>query len=636
MSILFGVRFTDGRAGDESQLIEMAHATERYAPDGTFVRSLDGLGMGFQAYHTHERSKLEAQPAIDAQGNMITFDGRLDNHKELSELLGILQRDTPDSLIALAAFLHWGDKCFSKLVGDWAIALWSAKDRVTHLARDHAGMRTLYFNVGNGTLRWATYLETFFVCGQRYPLDEQYARSFLCAESTGNITPYKGIVSVPPAHVLTFDDSHIRKTAHWNWIADSQVHYASDAEYEEHLFALFKQSVARRTGPGAPILAQLSGGMDSTSIVCMSDHIRHEQSIPASGLLDTISFYDRTEPSWDEEPYFAITEEKRGRVGVHIETSSSERTFMVPDRSVALYLFPGADSATVQRERVLEENLKARDYRVILSGIGGDELLGGVPTPVPELADYLFLGRFPSMFKQAMAWCMVTREPVLRLLLQTMRSAAYLYVPHRTIGRENPPWLGPRLMAQFYRPLFPCAVDTMTMGVRPSALTNAGSWWAALATLPHLNPDASTRREFRYPYLDRDLVDLLLRVPREQLVRPGRRRSLMRRAFKDLVPSAVLERGRKAFIDQGPIRSIQQAQHVLYALMENPILANSGLIDLSAFRHHLDFVTSGRDTREWPLIMRTLLFELWLKTLEGSHLMPQTARTTCDLASAHA
>jgi len=636
MSILFGVRYTDGRAVDELQLMELAHATERFAPDGTFVRCLDGLGMGFQAYHTHQRSSLESQPAIDAQGNMITFDGRLDNHKELCELLGIFECDTPDSLIALAAFLRWGHQGFSRFVGDWAIALWSAKDRVTHLARDHAGMRTLYFNFGNGALRWATYLETFFVCGQRYPLDEQFARSFLCAESTADLTPYKGILAVPPAHVLTFNDSHFIKTAHWNWIADRLVLYTSDAEYEEHLFTLFKQSVARRTGPGAPILAQLSGGMDSTSIVCMSDHIRHEQSIPASGLLDTISFYDRTEPNWDEEPYFAVTEEKRGRVGVHIETSSSERTFIAPHRSEHLFLFPGADSATVQRERVLEENLKAGDYRVILSGIGGDELLGGLPTPVPELADYLFLGRFPSLFKQAMAWCMVTREPVLHLLLRTMKSAACLYFPHRTSGPTKPPWLGPRLMRQFSRPVFPGSVDRMTVSVRPSVLTNAGAWWSALATLPHLNPEASTRREFRYPFLDRDLVDLLLRVPREQLVRPGRRRSLMRRAFKDLVPTTVLERGRKAFIDQGPIRSIQRSRHVLAALMENPILANSGLIDPSAFRHHLDLVTSGRDTREWPLIMRTLLFELWLKTLEGAYLTPQTARTTCDFRSAHA
>jgi asparagine synthase (glutamine-hydrolysing) len=636
MSILFGVRYTDGRAVDESQLIELAHATERYAPDGTFVRSLGGLGMGFQPYHTHQRSTLESQPAIDAQGNMITFDGRLDNHKELSELLGILERDTPDSLIALAAFQRWGDKCFSKLIGDWAIALWSAKDRVTHLARDHAGMRTLYFNFGNGVLRWATHLETFFVRGQRYPLDDSYARSFLCAESTGDLTPYEGIVSVPPAHVLTFDGSHIGKWAYWNWIADSQVIYDSDTEYEEHLFALFKQSVARRTGPGAAIVAQLSGGMDSTSIVCMSDHIRHEQSVPPSGRLDTISFYDRTEPSWDEEPYFAITEERRGKVGVHIETSSSERTFIAPDRSVAPFLLPGADSATVRRERVLEENLKARDYRVILSGIGGDELLGGVPTPVPELTDYLFLGRFPSMFKQAMAWCMVTREPVLRLLLRTMKSAACLQLPLLTSGPAKHPWLGPRLMRQSSCPLFPGVVDGMKINARPSALTNADSWWSALATLPHLNPDVSARREFRYPYLDRDLVDLLLRVPREQLVRPGRRRSLMRRAFKDLVPAAVLERGRKAFIDQGPIRSIQQSQHVLHELMENPISANSGFIDLSAFRYHLDLVTSGRDTREWPLIMRTLLFELWLKTLEGAHLMPQTAFPTCGCASSHA
>jgi asparagine synthase (glutamine-hydrolysing) len=97
-------------------------------------------------------------------------------------------------------------------------------------------------------------------------------------------------------------------------------------------------------------------------------------------------------------------------------------------------------------------------------------------------------------------------------------------------------------------------------GLRPSAVCNGQGWWITLETLPHLSPPLLSRHEYRYPYLDRDLVDFLFRVPREQLLRPGRRRSLMRRALKDIVPVEILERRRKAFVARGTIAGCKQAR----------------------------------------------------------------------------
>src|SRR5216683_927664 len=143
MSIIFGIRKSEGEVVEEHQLLSLANATDRWAPDGTFVRATGRIGMGFQPYHTHQRSNLESQPVADDLGNMISWDGRLDNHKELRDLLA-QEANISDSLIVLAAFRRWGEECFSRLIGDWAVALWSHTDRSLYLARDHAGTRTLY------------------------------------------------------------------------------------------------------------------------------------------------------------------------------------------------------------------------------------------------------------------------------------------------------------------------------------------------------------------------------------------------------------------------------------------------------------------------------------------------------------
>ena len=142
MSIIFGVSAEDGRQIEVRELEALARATERYAPDGTWLRTAGNTGMGYQPYHTHGRSRLEKQPANDERGWMLSLDGRLDNHKELCSLLGLDGRESADSEIVLAAFARWGEDCFTRMVGDWALALWSEIDHVLYLARDHARTRT--------------------------------------------------------------------------------------------------------------------------------------------------------------------------------------------------------------------------------------------------------------------------------------------------------------------------------------------------------------------------------------------------------------------------------------------------------------------------------------------------------------
>ena len=225
MSIICGVRKPLGGTVRQQDVLCLAAATERYARDGTSSVALGRIGMGFQPFHTHERSNLERQPLIDRRGNMIALDGRIDNHPELCKLLGLSQNDTSDSDIVLSAFIRWGDACFSKLVGDWALALWSASEQVVYLVRDHAGSRSLYFKNGGSSLQWSTCLETFFGGGEAYSLDEEYAARYLRSQPILDLTPYRGIRSVPPAHYLVLHDNWTKKVPHWEWMAKQKIIY---------------------------------------------------------------------------------------------------------------------------------------------------------------------------------------------------------------------------------------------------------------------------------------------------------------------------------------------------------------------------------------------------------------------------
>jgi asparagine synthase (glutamine-hydrolysing) len=612
MSVLFGVQKPSGAIATEPELLQLAEATSRFAFDGLSVKAIGRVGMGFQPYYTHARSRLEVQPVSDSCGNLLCFDGRLDNYMELCADLGLNAQATADSQIVVAAFAKWGEGCFSRFIGDWALALWSEHDQALYLARDHAGTRTLYFQNDQGTLGWSTHLETFFVDGTSKRLDESYAACYLASRSIRDLTPYESIRAVLPAHYVIVHEDKLFRKAHWPWMSRNSIRYRSDRDYEEHFLALFKQAVDRRTGPGSPILAQLSGGMDSTSIVCMSDHTRKSQN-QAAELLDTISFYDDTEPSCNERPYFSLVEAKRGKVGIHIESSFTQRSFEPHDSSQGVYLLPAADSSAIQRERVLEEALQSKHYRVILSGTGGDEVLGGVPVALPELADSLVSGQIKLFLRRSVDWCLIDRSPFLKSTLDTLGYVSLLYLNPSAQEKAIPPWIAPRLRTLCTDHTKKDIAYGHRLGLAPHVIANGMAWWSVLDCLPHLFPRLLSRPEYRYPYLDRDLVEYLFSIPREQVLRPGRRRSLMRRALAQIVPQEILERRRKAFVLRSALATIQQYRGKLEMLVSDSLIASSGFVDPAHLRNALELTTNGATSQWWQMVLRAITFELWLR-----------------------
>jgi asparagine synthase (glutamine-hydrolysing) len=582
--------------------------------DGTDILAQGRIGMGFQAFHTQDRSRFEQQPIKDSLGNILVFDGRLDNHQELTEEREPDDGTVTDSALVLGAFAKWGEDCFSHLVGDWALALWSAKSRVLYLARDHAGARTLFYRDVNGEICWSTYLETFLV-GCPFPdLDREYMARVLSSQEIRDLTPYKDVRAVSPAHYIVIREGQVLSRPHWRWIADARIACRSDDEYDEYFIHLFRQAVERRIGPGSSVLAELSGGMDSSSIVCMADQIVRN-STDRSDLVDTISYYDDTEPNWDERPYFTAVETHRNKRGIHLDCSSripSYEPLVLQDR---VYPYPGGDRISLEVANQFEQSVGAGRYRVILSGIGGDELLGGVPTPMPELANYLRAGQLLKFVLTAAEWCMVSRQPLIHMLHNAVAFTGNLYKTPRTDPNTIPPWLSAELRQMSLCSNRPQESRHELLPARPSAIANGRTWWSILETLPHLAPNLLGCYEYRYPYLDRDLVEFLHRIPRDQLVRPGRRRFLMRRALKRVVPTEILERKRKAYMSHGPLTRLRNAQPKIEELFSNPLSADYGLIDRDRFLLAFRTVLAG-DLKWIGALTKAIGVELWLQSIK--------------------
>jgi len=622
MSVQFGRWNFDGAPPSGEFIERAASMLVPYGPDGQYCYSAKGVNIVYRPFHTMRESKSETQPHRSRAGVVVTWDGRLDNRSELEQQLSLkLEGGSPDVLIVAAAYEQWGRECLSKLIGDWALSVWTPKDQSLILAKDPIGTRPLYYARTDASVTWSSLLDPLVLLADRpYELSREYIAGWLSLFPAAHLTPYAGIDSVPPSSFVHVTKDSLKVSKYWDFEAIQQIRYRTDSEYEEHFRTVFGQAVRRRLHSDLPVLAELSGGMDSSSIVCVADALI-EAGASAVPRLDTISYYSDSEPNWDERPYFERVEDKRGRTGFHIDAGMQpEGLFQFPRECFAVS--PGSGRAADLRFATC---LRSGGYRVLLSGIGGDEITGGVPTPKPELEDLLARGRLRLLARQLKAWALSRRKPWIHLLFEAIRG----FLPESLLGVSEygrpAPWLHTEFIKHHRVALIGYESRLRLSGPLPSFQENLSTLEALRRQLGCQALPRDPLYEKRYPYLDRSFLEFMYAVPREQLVRPRQRRSLMRRSLLGIVPDEVLQRKRKAFVTRSPMAAIARESADLVALCTDMIASGLELVDADAFRRAIQEAATGREIPIVTLI-RTLDLEFWLRGLARASILNPSYR----------
>src|SRR5882672_284653 len=616
MSIQFGRWNIDGRPADYAFLEQAEQMLSPYGPDGGSAYIEDSVGILYRAFHTTRESRKEIQPCVTPSGAVLSWDGRLDNCEELGrELKDVATTGATDLAMVAAAYEAWGTKCFAKLIGDWALAVWDPRSRSVILAKDPIGTRHLYYSFDDKRVTWSTLLDPLVLLAEEtFALEEEYIAGWLSFFPATHLTPYVGIRSVPPSCFIRLEPGRQTVSKYWDFDPSRRIGYRTDAEYEEHFRAVFAEAVRRRLRSDSPILAELSGGMDSSSIVCVADAII-ARGVAETPRLDTISYYDDSEPNWNERPYFARVEEKRGRIGCHIDVGKQE-PFKFEFDSDCFRATPSSGGRPNEAGGQLAAYMTSQGNRVVLSGIGGDEVTGGVPTPTPELEDLLARGHFRTLAHQLKVWALNKRKPWFHLLSEAARG----FFPPALAGVLNykrpASWLHPGFVKRNRTALRGYERRLKLFGPLPTFQENLSTLDVLRRQLACNGLSSDLPREKRYPYLDRGLLEFLYAIPREQLVRPGHRRSLMRRALVGVVPDQLLNRKRKAYIARAPLVAISMEWASLAEMTEHMVSSALGIVDRKALFQALDGVRQDKEVPIIPLT-RTLCLESWLRSVNS-------------------
>jgi asparagine synthase (glutamine-hydrolysing) len=618
MSVQFGRWNFEGQPLAPDDIEKVSVALAPYGADSNESYSKGGINILYRAFHTTKESRREKEPCISRSGAVITWDGRLDNRADLiSELRDSLTANSSDVAIVAAAYEKWAANCLGKLIGDWALSIWNPREPSLLLAKDPIGTKHLYYSFDDKQLTWSTILDPLVLfAGRTFALNADYVASWLLSFPAAHLTPYVGVQAVPPACLVLLKEGKCTLSKYWDFDPSKRIRYRTDAEYEEHFLDVFATAVQRRLRSDRPVLAELSGGLDSSSIVCMADSTI-ARGAAETPRLDTISWYDdsydNSQPDFNELPYITEVERKRGRTGCHINVGALRREDAFPqiadfegDRFAATPI-PNRDLSELFKR--FAAYMTSQGHRVTLSGLGGETATGGgVPTPTPELQDLLATAQFSTLARQLKSWAVKMRKPRLPLLFEVVRG----FVPAARNNTHPVPWLHSGLVRRKHAALCGSPSRIKLFGPLPSfqhhlhALDGERRLQAYFVLQPEL------LREIRYPYLDRGLLEFTCAIPREQIVRVGERRSLMRRALLGIVPNELLNRKRKRFFRREPVKSISTEWTSLVEMSQHMVSSSMGIIDPNRL---LEALQKARHNQEGPIdsLRRTLTLEFWLR-----------------------
>ena len=545
---------------------------------------------------------------MPANTQVLHWEGRLDNRSDLLLRLS-LPRESSNQAVARATYDRWGTEGLVQLIGDWSLVLRDHRTTATVLASDFAGVRPLYYHVQDGCVQWSTRLQSLVEETGITDLDEQYVAGFLTFGGCANRTPYKGVYSVPPGHAVCVSPNGTTTRRFWSMPTGDTIHYQNERRYEEELRALFREAVAARLQGESPVLAELSGGLDSSSVVCMAQHLIVRGEVNAR-RLGTVSF------TWQnslDEPFIREVESHCGIEGARISTHDVP---LLAEAQVGGAM-PEAFQALLSSVSKTASQLGAR---TILTGQNGDLLTGNWYDDSLQVAASLRRLQITRSFKEALAWSKLLRLSVFQILWRAAQAAL-------------PPSLTPAAIYSTSDGSYaPKSVETSLVsrfsdgtGISESSNFFSNDWLqAAPERRKHFHglsmalqlrtlqpPELLQHLDYTHPFSHRPLVEFLMSVPANILCRPGEPRRLMRAALSDLWPNRLRERRSKgSFNAPWQDASKPLARALLKAKKLHTV--EHGFVDRESVRTRLERLCLGLDCNEAQL-RQIILLELWLR-----------------------
>jgi asparagine synthase (glutamine-hydrolysing) len=615
MKLQLGTLHLDGRP---AALAELSALLGEFAdrPAETTGEIVDGpLLMAYRGDRITYEEDSETQPLYQPPYTL-TWDGRLDNREDFGMCFPTANlQSVSDPAVVLKAYQTFGESVFEKLIGEFALALWCERTRSLLFVRSACGTRPLYYVLDGNRLLWSSnFAHLVRVSRVDLTVNDQYVLQYLVTTPDIKQTPLAKVQAIPPNRIVHFKNGQMQCGSElWNPIHILPLRYRTDAEYEEHCREKIKEAVRVRLRSKYPIFSELSGGLDSSTVVLVADQILRSRNESPHNLQTVSCVYEESK-SADERSFIRAVAEHR-EIETHLIHEKEQRITLGLDDPeftglpTTLHCFPG-------RYEVFSTIMQQSNARVLLTGKGGDHLFWSAPQGAPLVADQLLRINLIGAHRECHTWSKAATVPYYTFLTHSVLPAAIgSLFPEKHLGEppELPAWVHPKyrvtiagLAAEF---------DGYTnWRTAPSRRAQAFVVGLMFRMFGSGFGEEYPQIYISHPYSHRPLIEFCLSVPLSQHLRNGATRSLMRRAMQDLLPTKTAKRVSKGLVDECVIRALAREQ-VTVADLTNWQVCRHGYVVQSYLTEALRVARMGMVHLFGPMI-RLFSLERWLRSLD--------------------
>lgn len=607
-----------GRPAEVETAVRMAAALDHRGPDGEGAFHEDGVALGFRRLAIIDLSEAGMQPFASEDARLqLVHNGEVYNYVELRrelEARGHRFRSRTDTEVILRAYAEWGERCVERFNGMWAFALWDGRRRRLFCSRDRFGIKPFYYRFDGGRFVFASELKAFRADPQtRLEANPRAVRDYIEQAYLDHTeeTFFAGIHRLPPAHALTLDERGLRMRRYWGL----ELREPPRGDPAEAVRELFLDSIRLQLRSDVPVGTCLSGGIDSSSIVCAVDHLvrtEAETARPVGERQRTFTAYFE-DPGFDERPY-AEAVVRRTRVEPHWVSFDDEDLVGNIHLIVEAQDEPFGSTSMIAQWYVMREARRA-GLKVMLDGQGGDEIFAGYHSYFASyFADLLVAGRLSDLREELRDYRVLhgaSRAKLAEMLVRRFLPDRLRWVA-RGRARGGASLVHPELRGLPYTP----EADGAGFPDRLRQLLHLILTKRGLPELLRYEDRNSMAHslEARVPFLDHRLVELLFSLDGGQLIDRGRTKAVLRRALSDLLPPIVRDRVDKLGFVTPEGRFMRGVLGELAAdVFASRSFAQRGFVDAAAARRRLDRHRRGELEAGFEL-WRALNVELWART----------------------
>jgi asparagine synthase (glutamine-hydrolysing) len=554
----------------------IAPATLKRATNSLYHRGPDGqrqwispdckVGLGHARLSIIDLSTGDQPIASEDERTRIVVNGEFYGFEAIQrelEARGHRLRTRSDSEIALHLYEDFGTQCLQHLRGEFALVLWDQNRRRIFAARDRFGIKPLFYAWHRDTLYFASEVKALFAAGVPARWDEESVYHAVSFGAMQMRTLYDGIYQIPPGHFLLATEKHVQVNQYWDFDypkAADAVPRRSDADYAAEFRHELEEAVRIRLRADVPVGVYLSGGLDSCAVLGLAAK-HHPEPIRAFTLTFEQAAYDEG-PIAREMAAMAGAEFNPIPIGQQnlaenfADAIAQSETLCINAHGVAKFL--------------LSRAVRDAGYKVVITGEGSDEILGGYPHFRRDMLLYNREGQDPNAIKELLTW-LDDHNSVSRGLLLPDGDTGPLDGVRRILGYV-PSWIETfSSRAVKMRPLldgafsekYGCSegmygildeVDARSQLTGRDPLHQSLYLWSKTVMAGYILTMLGDRMEMahsiegRVPFLDHKLVELICSQPVNQKIRGMTEKYVLREAVKDVITDTVYRRQKHPFL----------------------------------------------------------------------------------------